>query len=174
MKLLILYYSHTGNNRLLAERLGREFGARVVGVVEKRKRHGLTILLDMLFKRRPPIRDLGVSPRDYEHVLLMAPLWNMGIAHPMKSAILQMKDALARFSFVSFCGYERPGQAAHVAKELEQLTGKAPVQVWELHVSDLFPPEQKNKVTVVSAHKVTEQELERFQAKIGEITAYFR
>jgi flavodoxin len=174
MRLLIVYFSLTGNNRLLAEHLGRELGARVVGVVETHQRSGLTILLDMLFKRRPAIRDLGVAPQDYDHVLLLAPLWNMNIAHPMTSAILQMKAALGRFSFVSFCGYQRPGQAAHVAQELERLTGRAPARVWELHVGDLFPPEQRNKVRAVSAHRVSEKELASFQTTIGEIAAALR
>ncbi|HRP95260.1 MAG TPA: hypothetical protein PL143_03335 [Rhodocyclaceae bacterium] len=174
MTLLIICYSHSGNNRLLAEHLGRLLGARVVGVVEKRKRTGLTMVLDMVFKRRSAIHDLGVSPKAYDHVLLIAPLWNKRVANPMRSAIEQIRGELDRYSFVSLCGHERPGQSAHVTRELERLVGKAPERVWELHVCELVAPEQKTNVTVVSAHKVIESELEAFQTKISEMAAYFR
>ena len=174
MNTLIVYYSHSGNNRLLAEHLGRILGARVEGVIEKRKRTGLTMLLDMLLKRRPAIHAIEASPKDFDRVLLLAPLWNMHIAHPMQTAIGQLKGRLDGFSFASFCGYARPGQSEHVTGELAKLAGKAPERVWELHVCDLVPSADRNKVTVVSAHRVAEEELEVFRAKIEEIAAFLR
>lgn len=174
MKLLIVYYSHSGNNRLLAEHLGRILGARVEGVIEKRKRTGLTILLDMLLKRRPAIHAIEVSPKAFDRVLLAAPVWNMSVAYPMQTAIKQMRGDLGKFAFVSLCGYGRPGQSTYLAGELARLAGKAPEHVWELHVCDLVPPEHRDKVTVVSAHRVTENELQVFRATIEEIASFFR
>lgn len=171
MNLLIVYYSHTGNNRLLAEHLGRMFSARVVGVTEQRKRTRATILIDMLFRRHPAIHPVGVSPQDFDAVLLVAPVWNMSVAGPMQTAIVQMQDALTAYFFVSLCGCERPGQSAHLAGELTQLAGKAPERVWELHVCDLVPPAKRHKVTIVSAYRVTENELNAFRTKIAEIAA---
>ena len=174
MKLLIIYFSYTGNNKLLAEHIGRTLDAHVVGVQEKRKRMGLTMLLDMVFKRAAKIQPLTVSPREYEHVLFIAPLWDMNIAFPMKAAIEQLRDSLSMFSFISFCGYARAGQVEHVQQELNNLVGQAPQQVWELHVSELFPPEKRNKVTIVTPHKVTPGELMKFQTQIDEILLYFK
>lgn len=172
MNLLIVCYSHTGNNRLLAEHLGRRLGARMAEIVEKRRRTGLTILLDLLFKRHPAIHAIGVSPKEFDHVLLMAPVWNMTVAHPMQSAITQLKGELDRFSFASLCGYERPGQPAHLARQIGRLAGRAPEHVWELHVCDLVPPADRDKVTVVSAHRVVADELPAFKAKIDEIVSF--
>jgi hypothetical protein len=173
VKLLIVYFSLSGNNRLLAQQLGARLDARVVEVTEARKRGTVTILLDMVLKRRPKILPLQASAGDYDHVLFAAPLWDMWIAFPMASAIRQMAHTLPKYSFVSFCGYERPGQPAHVTDELTTLVGRAPEQVWELHVSDLFPPEQKNKVTVVTPHRVTPVELAHYETRLDEIVAYF-
>lgn len=135
MKLLIVYYSHTGNNRLLAGHLGRRLGARVVEVAEKHKRTSLTIPLDMLFERHPAIRAIDASARKFDHVLLVPPLWNMAVAHPMQTAITRLKEDLGKFSFASLCGYPRPAQPVHVGGEIARRAGKVPEHVWEMYVS---------------------------------------
>lgn len=169
MKLLILYYSFTGNNELLAKHLACRFVCRAEAVLEKRKRRPLTILLDMLFKRRPEIHGLRAAPADFDHVLFLAPLWNMGVAHPMASAIRQTRDALPDYSFVSLCGYERAGQREHLIRELRELTGKSPSHVWELPVSGLVPPEDRDDARVVSSRRVAADELSAFGNEIEEI-----
>ena len=174
MKLLIVYYLLSGINRMLAEHLGQRLGADVVAVREKKKkRTGFMTFLDLMLKRKQEILPLEVSPANYDHVLLVAPLWDMSIAYPMATAIQQWGGDLKKFSFVSFCGYVRPGQSDHVANELETLTGKVPQHVWELHVGDLVPPKDRKKVWIVSRYKVKPAELASFKKQIDEITGYF-
>jgi hypothetical protein len=174
MRLLIVYYSLSGNNRVLAEHLGQRLGAKVVAVREKKKkRTGFMTFLDLMLKRKQEIQPLDVSPTDYDHVLLIAPLWDMSIAYPMATAIRQQRDSLVKFSFVSLCGYVRPGQSDHVVKELETLTGNAPQRVWELHVGDLVPPKDRRKVWIVSRYKVKPAELASFEKQINQIVEYF-
>ena len=167
MKPLIIYYSFSGNNELLAKHLASRLVCRAEAVVEKKQRRPITILLDMIFKRRPAIFALRASPADFDHVLLMAPLWNKGIAHPMGSAIRQVRDVLPDYSFVTLCGGERPGQHEHVWGELEKLAGKPPIHVWELHVEDVVP--RGGKPAEVTGHRVDANELAAFSSQIDAI-----
>ena len=169
MKPLILYYSYSGNNELLARHLASRLDCRVEAIVEKKKRRPVTILLDMALKRRPAIEEIWASPAEFDHVLLLAPLWNMGIAHPMVSAIRQIAGRLPNYSFVTLCGYDRPGQNERVRRELEELTGKAPMNVWELTVAELVPLVERANVRVVSRRCVRAHELEAFSDRIDQI-----
>lgn len=169
MKTLIVYYSFSGNNEVLAKHLARRLVCRAEAVIERKERRPATILLDMIFRRRPAIHPLRASPSDFDHVLFMAPLWNKGIAHPMVSALRQVRDALPDYSFVSLCGGERPGQHEHVTRELETLTGKAPANVWELHVEDLVPLDGRKKPGAVTGRRVGPDDLAAFGGAVEEI-----
>ncbi len=173
MKLLIVFYSFTGNNRLLAEHLARELNCVAVEVVETRKRTPLTIMLDLLLRRWPQIEPIAVSPQDYDHVLFVAPLWNRFIGHPMKSAIRQLGDRLGDYSFVHFSGGDRPKQEEHVRRELVSIVGRPPVHMWAMFVETLVPEEKRKEVSEVTGHEVTAEELAGF-AVPGEIVRTFQ
>lgn len=71
----------------------------------------------MAFRREPKLEPLSRQPAAYEHVLLVAPVWNAKLAHPMKAFVKRERQALARYSFITLCGYERPGQSESLARE---------------------------------------------------------
>jgi hypothetical protein len=164
---LIIYYSFSGNNELLAQHLAERLGCTVEAVVEKKKRRPLTILLDLAFRRRPAIEEIRAAPARHDHVLFLAPLWNMRVASPMASAIRQTRHELPAYSFVTLCGGERPGQRERVTGELEELAGKPPIHVWELHVEDLVP--RGAKPAAVTGHRVAPDELGAYRDVIDEI-----
>ena len=58
MKILVIYFSYSGNNRLLAEYLGKRIGGDICPIVEEKRRTFLTIILDMMFNREPNIKNL--------------------------------------------------------------------------------------------------------------------
>lgn len=174
MKLLILYYSRTGNNRLLAQHLAENLGSDIEEIRVMRKFKMLGFLLDFFKNRRPKIVEMTTNPRDYDHVLFLAPLFDMGIAHPMKTALTQLKTQLGPYSFVSFCGYEREGQSEHVHDELLALTGIEPAHIQELWVGDLLPKEERENVMKVSGYKVNATELEAFADNISLIINWYK
>ena len=113
------------------------------------------------------------NPEDYDHVLFLAPLYDMGIAHPMKSALDKLKHLLGPYSFVTFCGYRREEQSEHIHGELLELTGREPAFVQELHVGDLVPEEKRANVMVVSRYVVKKEELDAFSDSISNILGQF-
>lgn len=173
MKLLILYYSRTGNNQLLAQHLAENLGSDIEEIRPIRKFKLLGFLLDFFKNRQPKISEITKNPLDYDHVLFLAPLFDMGVAHPLKTALTQLRTQLGPYSFVTFCGYEREGQAKHVHGELLELTGIEPAHIQELWVGDLLPKDQQENAMKVSGYKVKETELEAFADNISQIVGWF-
>lgn len=168
MKTLIVYFSFSGNNRLLAEHLAKRINCDAFPVVEKKRRTIITIFLDMLFRREPKIEDLECAASNYDRIVLVAPIWDSKLANPVKTLIKKEKAALCDYSFISLCGYERSGQKESITQELLALTGRAPKAVFELRISDLFPAEKRNKIRMISHYHITEKDLIIFEAQINE------
>ncbi len=169
MRILVVVYSFTGNNRLLAGELARRLGAEVTEVETVGRRRTLGILLDMVFRRQPEVEALRVDPADFDHVVFMAPLWDMDVAYPLATVMRRYRGRIGAYSFVTFCGYVREGQTEHVREEVTRLLERPPAHVAELHVGKLVPPGERRNVRKVSGHRVTGEELARFEPEIREI-----
>jgi hypothetical protein len=169
VRLLLLYYSFSGNNELLAKHLAARLACGAEAVVETKTRRPITILWDMILRRRPEIHRLRASAAAFDHVLFIAPLWNKGIAYPMVSAIRQARDDLRAYSFLTLCGSERPGQREHVVRELQKLTGKAPSHVWDLHVDDLASSDERGRAG--TSELITADDLPAFRGVLDEVVA---
>jgi menaquinone-dependent protoporphyrinogen IX oxidase len=155
MKILIVYFSFSGNNRLLAEHLAKRLNCDAFPIVEKKRRTIITIFLDMLFGREPKIEDLECVASNYDRIILVAPIWDSKLANPIRTLIKKEKAALSDYSFISLCGYDRSGQNESITRELLALTGITPNAVFELKISDLFPREKRNDIRILSRYHVT-------------------
>jgi len=165
MKQVVIYYSFTGNNKLLALDLQRRLGCDCVQLSEVRKRSRLTILLDIAFDRAPVIRPSPCDLHEYDCAILVAPVWVGHIASPLVSFIHGQRADLPDFAFISLCS-ALPGQAEQISNELQELTGRMPLMVAQLNVNELLPAEHKNVAGYVSAYRVQEQDLHVFDADI--------
>ena len=154
---VILFYSFSGNNRLLAETLARALDCPAVEVTEPKPRTPLRLMLDLAFRRFPKIAPVTLPP-GHDHVLVVTPIWNKWIAHPMRSALRALGPRLGAYSIVTFSGGVRPGQVDFVDSQLAALTGHAPENHWALYVEKLVP-EAIRGTPKVSDYKVSPDEL---------------
>ncbi|MBQ0734715.1 flavodoxin family protein [Aquimarina celericrescens] len=158
MKTLIVYFSFTGNNELLANAMGRDLEADVLQITEPKKRGMFRIMTDMLFNRFPKIDTLKISWKKYDRIVLMAPIWNYLIAHPMKSFIKNNKESLKSYSFITLCS-GRDTQKEKIAKQLKKLVRYEPQAIIEFEILKLPTyKEQKD-----SMYKVTQDDLNTFR-----------
>lgn len=169
MRILVLFYSHGGNNRRFARRLAARLDAEIAEVRPKGWRTVLSIVRDMSRDRRPAIRPIAVRAEDFDHLVLVAPVWDMKVANPMLTAIEGLKGRIRRYSFATLCGYHREGQAQALAEQLAATIGHPPALVQEAFVGDLLPESDRTRVLKVSGHRVTEDEVARFDAEIEAI-----
>ena len=165
MKTLIVYFSYTKNNKFLACQLQKNLLCDIFEIEEERKRTGLTILLDLIFDRRPKLKDSGVSLSLYENVIFVAPIWAGKIASPLKSFLLKESGHIRSYSFISVCGGTK-GQAEKINNELKNITGLDPIVVKELWINDLLPSDKKNSVKYTSGYRILPADLERFSEGI--------
>lgn len=167
MNTLVIYYSFTGNNEALANELRRRLGCDSLRVHELKKRTGLTIFLDLIFRRRPRISKPERDLKQYDRLVLAAPIWSGRIAMPLASFIALEKDNFREYAFISVCTGP-DGQIEKIADELRWLTGKAPKAVAELKVNDLLPPERKNKIRYATNYRVKKEDFLSFNKNIDE------
>jgi flavodoxin len=159
MKTLVVSYSLSGNNRMLADHLARKLEADRENIIVNREMGMFALALDALFNRKPPVSPITSSPRDYDLVVLVGPIWMGKIASPLRSFIAQYRSALTGVAFISVCGGAL-GPNDKVSKEVERLLGTSPAAVKQLYINDLLPEDQKNDSKSTSAYNLEESDLE--------------
>lgn len=170
MNSLIVYYSYTGNNRLLAQHLARTLECDLCPLVEVKKRTKIGLFLDIALKRLPLVKNLDRNLAHYENIIFVAPLWASKIASPMRTLLMKERDSILRYSFVTLCGgYEIEGQKEKVIDDLTRLVGRAPTSVYELRISDLFPPEKKRKIRFISRYHANQEDLSIYSPQIHDL-----
>jgi hypothetical protein len=166
MKNLIAYYSFTSNNAKLATHLQKQLKCDIVRIETVGRRTGFSILLDLVFKRKPRLRPLDLNVKDYDHIFVVAPIWGGRIAAPIKSFLMNEKQSIGRYSFISLCGGGNPKQAENVREEMTSSAQKPPSNVLELWINDLLPPEKKNTIKYTSGFRIEDDGFGPFEDKI--------
>lgn len=157
MKKLIISYSFSGNNALLAKNLAEKASADYTEIREFRKRNVFTIVLDTVLNRTPKIHPLQTSFEDYDHIVFVAPIWFGKIASPFRQVFRQCRDQLTRYSFISVSGGAN-GTRPRVEKELKHLLGEAPISLYQSLISDLLPESQRGNQRVLNGYRLSSDE----------------
>lgn len=168
MKNLIVYYSFTQNNEKLANHLRESLGCDIVKIETLKRRTGFSILLDLMFNRKPAIKTVPYYLRDYDHVIFIAPIWAGKIAMPLKTFLINEKANIKSYSYVTLCGGGNAGQKTKIQRQLMEMTGKAPGKVVELWISNLLPAEKKDTIKNVTGYRINPAEFSQFDWKIRE------
>ena len=174
MNTLIVYYSFSGNNRLLAQYLQDKLNCETYEVVERGHRSVFKIVLDLFFRNNPSVEKTNFSFEKYEHVIFIAPIWASRIGTPLRSMIKQHKSEINEYSFISFCGYHKVGQSTKIARELRSLVGKKADHIFELRVSDLFPKPKNLGAIALSRYKAKRKDLDLLKDELNKIVAYYK
>ena len=88
-RVLVCYYSMTGNTRRLAQELQRALGAEIEELGELRPRRGLVgvirALFDALTRRTPPLAPIRHDPGALDLLVLGGPIWAGRLAAPVRT-----------------------------------------------------------------------------------------
>jgi putative NADPH-quinone reductase len=123
MKTLIIYYSYTGNNKLLAEKVRETLDADIFQLEDVKPRTMKSIVLDMLFQKKPRIKAMPENISSYELVVFMGPIWMFHLPSPLRSCMHKIKRDIKRYAFISVSGGAL-GPNTGIAKELVKRLGK--------------------------------------------------
>lgn len=123
MNAILVYYSHTGNNAVLAEYVAKQVGIKSFRIEDVKKREIKDIAIEMLFGINPKLKAMPEKLDEYDLVLFMSPIWMFSIPSPMRSIMKQYKGKLKKYAFISFSGGAL-GPNTKIAKELVKRLGK--------------------------------------------------
>lgn len=158
MKILIVYFSWTGNNALLAEELKNRLDADLYQIRELRPRKALTTFFDMLFHRRSKIYKPALPLKKYDQVLLLTPVWNARISSPLRAFIQYYKDEFPKYTLLTVCG-GRQGQQQQLESEVTKLAGKSPAMIVQFPLNKLLPAERKQMIRQGAQLKLEKSDL---------------
>lgn len=139
-RVLIVYYSGTGNTERVARRLTELTDATVeaVEVLQSPRRSGLVGLLisgyEAAFGRPTRIAEPRNDPRSFDLLLVGSPVWNSSLSSPVLSYLRRTAGALPPVAF--FVTYGGRG-AEQVLEQMSELTGKRPLASLALLESEL-------------------------------------
>lgn len=154
MSTLIVSYSLTGNNALMAEHLANELEADIDYLQESKKRNTLTIVLDVLFNRTPTVKPLHKNPGHYSQVLFVAPIWLGKVASPFRSLLKAQKGKNKSYAFVSISA-GADGENRGIGTDLEKYSGNKPTKVVNLLIKDLMTGVEKPSRKELDAFRLT-------------------
>ncbi|HEY0742044.1 MAG TPA: hypothetical protein VGD40_11310 [Chryseosolibacter sp.] len=166
MKTLIVYYSFTHNNEMLAKHLQKKLACDLLKIETVRPRNSFSILLDLVFNRKSKIKPHSKSVKAYDHCIFLSPIWAGKIASPLKSFWLQEKNNINQYSFITVCGGGNADQKAKLTDDMVKLLQRKPALVQELWINDLLTEERKNTIKYTSGYRLEEKDLMLFSTKI--------
>lgn len=112
MKVVVVYYSRYGNSRVAARLIAKQLKAPVHRIEEKKPRGTFRSTFTALFRRRPKIKTLNLSPGDWDLMVLVSPIWMNKPAPPVKTfiseTILGDKQLGVFFSYTTTDPYRGP------------------------------------------------------------------
>ena len=128
MRILVVFYSHSGHTRQVAAEIARRCGADMEEILDARPSAGacaaLRSIWDSLTGAIPPIEAMSKNPADYDLVILGTPVWAWRVASPMRSYVMRHVLHFRRLAF--FCT-EGGGGDRRVFSELRRLCRQTPV-----------------------------------------------
>ena len=110
---LVVYYSRSGNTRLVAEKLAKVLGADLEPIVDPTQRRGLFGYLRSGFQAisgaEPDIAAAVHDPSTYDAVFVGSPVWAQRLSSPVRTYLTRHRRNFKTVSFFVTCGrdYER-------------------------------------------------------------------
>jgi flavodoxin len=134
---LIVYYSRTGTTRELARAIRDELGCDIDRIADRTKRRGaigwVRSLVDAVLQRSTHLQTMSTLASDYDLVIVGTPVWNGGVATPVRTYLEANHDRIRRVAF--FCTSSGIG-STRALRQMATLSGLAPVATLEVTVDE--------------------------------------
>jgi len=87
MKTIILYYSHSGNTKALANEKAKELGCDLEEITEVKKPNIFVALHRVVKRKKTEIKPIKANLDEYERIIIMSCVWASHPVAPVNSAI---------------------------------------------------------------------------------------
>jgi len=123
MKILIAYYSDTGNTEKIAQDVEKLLSDQQVSIARvrpvKNYRDRFTQLLSAVFRRKPPVEAAVTDLEGFDLLVIGAPIWSRRPAPPMISYIEELQNCTDKPA-VTFVSSLAGGYRDSLRKKLEE------------------------------------------------------
>ncbi|HEY5749822.1 MAG TPA: hypothetical protein VIU12_27335 [Chryseolinea sp.] len=168
MNTIVVYYSFTNNNEQLAKLLQEKLHCDILKIETVRKRTAMSILLDVVFRRKPAIQSHELSMARYDRFIFVAPVWAGRIASPLRTFLREESNFIVHYAFITLCGGGQHSQRRKLENELTAILETPPENVTELWVKDVLETKTMDTAKFTSAYRVEPKDFEHFAGKINE------
>ena len=122
MKILITYYSKTGNTKRVAQDVAQRLGADIEELVDKKKRTGLINYFlsgrDGMKKVGTQIGETSKDPGEYDLVVAGSPVWGWNIVPAVRTYLEQNKGKIKKYAFFVTSGNTESEKLVGYLKEI--------------------------------------------------------
>jgi flavodoxin len=120
---LIVYYSRSGNSRIVADTLKEHFSCNIESIQSTKNREGFlgvfTCVLDQLLNRDAILQPLEKNPNNYNPVILVSPIWIGKLASPARTFLKQTRlDGKDIYLILTYNGRLTGDKEKAVAEEI--------------------------------------------------------
>lgn len=136
---LIIYFSNTGNNKFVAQKLSKKLKADIKKLEVNPKSFFLLLLFSFL-KISPSIKPIPVEK--YERIILLSPIWMGNVISPIRGFLKKNRGNIKNLVYITVCGGDEEDKDGNfgyekVFKEIKGLYGKKNYQPYALSVKYL-------------------------------------
>jgi flavodoxin len=137
-RILVVYFSRTGNTRKVAEAIARSRGAVIDELIDTVDRRGLFGYLrsgyEATRQRQTVLKPWNEDPSQYDLVFVGGPVWNASVCAPIRTYLCKNTERLPKVAFFATFG----GRGAERAfRQMESLCERKPVTTLALREADL-------------------------------------
>ena len=128
MKVLVVYYTRTGNAKAVAEHIAKELNADIEKIVDKKARTGVVGSASAYLRPRATteIEEMKHNPKDYDIVIVGGPIWWFSSVPAVNAFLSNYKEQINKAAF--FYSFDKDSRNRISAfPDMEDFLGKSPV-----------------------------------------------
>ena len=145
MKVLVVYYSRTGNTRFVAEAIAQSLEADIEEIKDGKNRTGIFGFLrcgyEAIFKKLTEIEVSGKNPEEYDLIIVGSPVWAGRLSSPVRTYLHLYGHKFKNVAF--FITYSIG--SGKVFSQMEELC-KPPIATLEVKDEEIESGEYMKKV----------------------------
>jgi menaquinone-dependent protoporphyrinogen IX oxidase len=156
----VLYYSNTGNNRFIAQKIATSLSGDLIPIVPKTK--SIPILIFQSWLRMGRIHEIKEDLSVYQKIILCGPIWTGLLISPLRSFLKKYKEDINQLVFVTSCGSKdeekdnRFGYAS-IFKEVEKIMGDQNVYCEAFPIALIIPKDKLDDADFVMNARLTDE-----------------
>jgi flavodoxin len=156
MKSIVVYYSRGGNNKFLAQKLGKSLQCEVVPIEPR-----ITTFFLLLLRLSLGIKKINRNFASFDRIYLVGPIWMGTLVKPLHDFIKKYQSKINSLVFVTSCGSnykmkeEKFGHGI-VFQKVKALLGEKCIHCEAIPISLILPEDQRENSDLVMKSKLSE------------------